>query len=195
MIRVNLLPPEIKAATEFKLNPAYVVGGVAGVLVIALIPVTMMQYSKRSRLHAEAISLQSELERYKPIVAQVEALEAKKSELQQRKSIIQSLENERLRYPYFMEDFLKLLPNNVWLTALATTLPADGSSISVTMDIIALDHYAVADMVSNLETSQIFSEVDIGPIALSQIGSSLQSISFHLSTVYRKAAMLNAVKK
>jgi len=199
MIRINLLPPEVQASAEFKLNPMVVIGGVAGLMVAILTPISITQYSRRSKLKAEAVSLSSELERYKPIVAQVEALEAAKAQLQQRKSIIQTLENERLRYPYFMEDFLKLLPSNIWLTNLITVLPADGTSIAVTMDIIALDHYAVADMVSHLETSQIFSDVDIGPIQMNQTQTNQvtsQSITFHLVATYRKAGSLpNAAKK
>lgn len=195
MIRVNLLPPEIHVS-EHKFNPSYVVAGVGGALVLFLIPVTATQYSRRSRLRAEYTSLESELDRYKPIVAQVEALEAAKSQLQQRKGIIQQLENERLRYPYFMEDFLKLMPGNLWLTNMVTTLPADGSSIGLSVDVIALDHYAVADMVSNLETSQIFSDVDLGPITMTQTTTGSQSITFHVTTLYRKAVLnANAPKK
>src|SRR5262249_50595978 len=155
-------------ASEFKFNPAYAVGGVAGFLIIFLLPIYLAQVSKRKHIREEVSSVQSELEHYKPIVAQVEMLEQAKAQLEQRKNIIQQLENERLRYPYFMEDFIKLVPNNVWLTNLATTLPPDNSSITVGMDVIALDHYAVADMVSNLETSQIFSDVEVGAITLSQ---------------------------
>ena len=55
--------------------------------------------------------------------------------------------------------------------------------MTVAVDVIALDHYAVADLISNLETSQIFSNIDIGPLALSQ-ASLAQSISFHLTSTY-----------
>jgi len=195
MIRINLLPLETLQVSERKLNPSYVIGGVASFLVVFLLPISWVQISRRKHLNEEVTSVQSELERYKPIVAQVEQLEQAKKQLEQRKSVIQTLQSERLRYPYFMEDFLKLLPNNVWLTSLTTTLPPDNASITVGMDVIALDHYAVADMVSNLETSQIFSDVDVGAITLSQNGLN-QSIAFHISTLYRKAAPnANAPKK
>jgi type IV pilus assembly protein PilN len=194
MIRINLLPIEVQT-TERKINPTYIAAGVGGVLMIFLLPFHMVQYSKRKHLQDEITSLQSELDRYKPIVAQVEALEAAKAQLQQRKTIIQQLESERLRYPYFMEDFLKLLPSHVWLTSLSTTLLPDGASISVNMDVIALDNYAVADMVSNLETSQIFSDVNLGSITSNQ-SATAQAITFHVSTTYRKAALnTNAPKK
>ncbi len=187
MIRINLLPPELHAPTEFKLNPNYVVGVVAIAVGCIIAADAAMQTSLRRSLREESKSLTNELERYKPIVAQVETLERAKAELQSRKSVIQTLETERLRYPYFMEDYLKLLPSNVWITSLNTTLSPDNTTLSVTMDILALDHYAVADLVSNLETSQIFSDVNVGPIALSQSATG-QQISCRVTTTYRKAA-------
>jgi Tfp pilus assembly protein PilN len=197
MIRINLLPPEAQPSTEFKLNPSYVVGGVAAALIVLLLPFTWVQISRRQHLRDDIAVVKDKLERFKPIVAQVELLEQAKAQLEQRKGIIQTLENERLRYPFFMEDFIKLLPNNVWLTNLTTTLPPDNQTISVGMDIIALDHYAVADMVSNLETSQIFSDIDVGPITLSQSGptGTGQSITFHINSIYRKGTPINAIKK
>jgi Tfp pilus assembly protein PilN len=188
MIRVNLLPPEL-AVVERKVNPNHVVAGVALVLAAVIVPHGLIQSSRRSRLTEEADSLRGELERYKPIVQQVEELEKAKGELQSRKSVIQALETERLRYPYFMEDFLKLMPNNVWITNMSTTLPPDGSSINVSMDVLALDHYAVADMVSNLETSQIFSDIVVGSIVSAQATTGGQSITFRITSTYRKAAL------
>jgi Tfp pilus assembly protein PilN len=187
MIRINLLPPEVRSS-ERKIDPRLYVAGTGIVLIGFLIPFSLIQVSRRSKLRSEKENLSSELKRYEPIVAQVEALEAAKAQLQQRKGIIQQLENERLRYPYFMEDFLKLLPSNVWLTSLTTTMPTDGSTIAVSMDVTALDHYAVADLVSNLETSQIFTEVDMGTLTLAAGSTGGQTITFHLNTTYRKAA-------
>jgi Tfp pilus assembly protein PilN len=186
MIRINLLPPDV-TITEHKINPNIIIGVVAGGLVTLLIPFTWAQYAARSRLRGEITSVQADLDRYRPIVAQVEALEAAKNQLQQRKTIIQNLESERLRYPYFMEDFIKLLPNNVWLNNMTTTLPPDGQTMNLSIDVIALDHYAVADLISNLETSQIFTDVDLGPLSMTSSATGGQSITFHINTIYRKA--------
>src|SRR5207302_8127536 len=101
MIRINLLPLDVQA-TERKIDSNLIIGVVAGGLVVLLIPFTWAQYAARSRLRTDLTAVQAELDHYRPIVAQVEALEAAKSALQQRKTIIQSLESERLRYPFFM---------------------------------------------------------------------------------------------
>lgn len=163
-------------------------------LVFILTLIHIHQRIVRNRLRAEAGALQNELDRYLPVAAQVDAMEQAKTQLQARKTVIQQLEGERLRYPQLMEDLLKLLPGNVWLTNL-TTQTTTGDTMSIAMDVVALDHYAVADLVSNLESSQIFSDVDLGTLTLSQSPTG-QSISFHLGTSYRKGgAASNAAQK
>lgn len=195
MIRINLLPREVRV-TESKINPVAVSMGVLVVLIMILTPISWSQFTKRSHLQAQVTSLNSELQRYKPIIAQVEALEQAKDQLQKRKGIIQQLENERLRYPQFMEDLLKLLPGNVWLTNLTTSQAPDGMTMTVGMDAIALDNYAIADLISNLETSQIFAEVDLGSISLQGSASSGQTLTFHVNTTYKKTEpTINASKK
>src|SRR5205814_4501737 len=111
-----------------------------------LIPIHLNQMATRKRLQTESASLRSELERYQPIIAQVDALEAAKVQLTQRKSVIQQLESERLCYPQFLDDFLKLIPNNLWLTSMVTTgQPATGA-LGIALDVVALDNYAIADL-------------------------------------------------
>ena len=58
---------------------------------------------------------------------------------------------------------------------------------SVGMDVTALDNYAIADLVANLETSQIFTDVDLGSIAASQNagGGTIDGL-FTFTTIYRK---------
>lgn len=194
MIRINLLPAELEAAPS-QVNPAIPLGAAALIPALILIPTHVSQMATHKKLQTEAASLKSELERYQPIIAQVEALEAAKTQLTQRKSVIQQLENERLRYPQFMDDFVKLLPGNLWLTNLTTVLQPNSTAMTVNMDVIALDNYAIADLISNLETSQIFTDVDLGSIAASQSATG-QTMSFHVTAIYRKTAPVSdAIKK
>src|SRR5258705_351362 len=167
MIRINLLPEEMESAPS-KINPAIPLSAAVILPALILIPVHTSQISTRKRLQTETASLNSELAKYQPIIAQVDALEAAKVQLTQRKGVIQQLENERLRYPQFFDDFLKLLPGNLWLTSLVTSSPPNNNVVTLDMSVVALDNYAVADLIANLETSQIFSQVDLGPISAAQ---------------------------
>jgi len=81
---------------------------------------------------------------------------------------------------------MKLLPGNLWLTNLTTITQPNSDILTVGMDVIALDNYAIADLIANLETSQIFTDVDLGSIAASQTQAGGQSMTFHVTTTYRK---------
>ena len=186
MIRINLLPAELEGGSPTLINPAIPMGAAAILPLIFLVPFHLSQVAQRRHLQTEAASLKSELDRYQPIIAQVEALEAAKVQLTNRKTVIQQLESERLRYPQFMDDFVKLLPGNLWLSNLTTVTQPGGNNIQVAMDVTALDNYAIADLISNLETSQIFTDTDLGPLSASQQAGGGQTITFHVNTTYRK---------
>ena len=193
MIRINLLPAELEAAPS-RINPAAPLSAAVILPALILIPIHMSQMATRKRLQTESASLKSELEKYQPIIAQVDALEGAKVQLTQRKSVIQQLETERLRYPQFLEDVVKLIPNNVWLTNLVTAASSSSNALTVNMDVVALDNYAIADLIANLETSQIFSEVDLGAIAAAQSPTG-QTMTFHVTTNYQKAANIPYASK
>jgi len=193
MIRINLLPAEMGAAPS-QINPAIPLSFAVIIPALVLTPIHLEQMATRHRLQNETTSLKSELDRYQPIIAQVEALESAKVQLSQRKSIIQQLESERLRYPQFLDDFLKLLPGNLWLSNLTTIGKPNENALTINMDVVALDSYAIADLVANLETSQLFSDVDLGAISISNAPLG-QTMSFHVTTNYRRAGSITDANK
>ena len=193
MIRINLLPADLEAPPT-QVNPAIPLLMAVVVPIVILMPVHLGQMATRKRLQTETVSLKSELERYQPIIAQVDALESAKVQLTQRKSVIQQLESERLFYPHFLDDFLKLLPGNLWLTNLVTAGQSTPGNMTVNMDVVSLDNYAIADIIANLETSQIFSDVDLGAISAAQTASG-QTMTFHVTTTYKKAVKVSDANK
>jgi Tfp pilus assembly protein PilN len=186
MIRINLLPAGLEAAPS-RINPTIPMTMAVLIPAIVLVPFHLHKMSSRKKLQNEVDSLKSELKRYEPIIAQVEALEKAKLELTNRKGVIQQLENERLRYPQFFDDFVKLIPNNIWLTNLVTTMSPTSPALTINMDVTALDNYAIADLVSNLESSQIFTEVDLGAIAATQNTMGGMTMTFRVTAKYQKA--------
>ena len=140
MIRINLLPAELESA-PMPINPAVPIATAAILPLLIIIPIHLGQIAQRKHLDTEVASLKNELDRYQPIIAQVEALEGAKAQLTNRKNVIQQLETERLRYPQFMDDFVKLLPGNLWLSNLTTVTPANTNTLTVSMEVTALDNY------------------------------------------------------
>jgi len=197
MIKVNLLPPELEPAPS-ELNPAIIVTPLVLVVSIALFVMYRQQASLLEEQRNEIRKAQNDIKQLEPIIAKVEELEKQKTELNKKKGVIQTLENERLTYPQFMEDLVRLLPSNIWLTNLATISQPNGTDLDVTLGVTALDNYAIADLISNLENSQIFSNIDLGAIATTpgaQAGA--QSMAFQVKTTYKRmmAGAMNAVKK
>src|SRR5439155_5291975 len=186
MILINLLPAEFETAPSARINPVLPLSASVIIPALILIPFHLNKMATRKRLQTESASLRSELDKYQPILQQIDALEAAKKQLTERKGVIQTLESERLRYPEFIDDFLKLIPSNLWLTALTTLSSPNSNSMSVGLDVVALDNYAIADFIANLETSQIFTDVDLGTISASQ-STTGQTMSFHLAANYKKA--------
>lgn len=198
MIRINLLPEGLETSSPTKINPAVPLSAAAVIPVTLLLVYHMfILMPKRRNLETEVRGLREDLKRFEPIIAQVEALERAKTQLTQRKGIIQQLENERLRYPQFFDDFVKLIPNNIWLTNVVTVpSSAVAGALSVSMDVMALDNYAIADLVANLESSQIFTEVDLGAISGSQAAGGTMTMNFRVTTNYKKVeTTADATKK
>ena len=193
MIRINLLPSDLETPPTL-INPVIPVLMSVLLPVLVLMPLHLGQMATRKHLQTETTSLKSELERYQPIIAQVDALESAKVQLTQRKSVIQQLESERLYYPQFLDDFLKLLPGNLWLTNLVTAGQSSPGNMTINMDVVSLDNYAIADIIANLETSQIFADVDLGAISTAQ-STTGQTMTFHVTTTYRKAVKVSDATK
>lgn len=194
MIHINLLP-ETTEQVEFSFNPAYILAP-AGIAVGAiLLGMYRSEVHTRDMQRQEIVKRQNEIKVLEPIIAQVEALETAKAQLSQKKGIIQSIESERLRYPQLMDDLVRLLPNNVWLNSFVTTMA--GNIMSVTMQVSALDNYALADLISNLESSQIFTDTDLGAVTSAAGGpNGGQTLNFQITTTYRRIGVgTDAVKK
>ena len=132
MIRINLLPREIyieDAKRQVKAIGASLVGAV----VVIMLGLYALQYNAQHRAEAKNVELNTELRKYQAIVDQVNELEQTRNLLRARRDVIKQLLVGRLIYPKFFEDFMALLPSEIWVSGISTTLDADGvMSVSVT---------------------------------------------------------------
>jgi Tfp pilus assembly protein PilN len=161
MIRINLLPQEIHAAEAKKQIAA--IGIAAGVAVlIFLLGVGAWRFSKKVKLERDLAIAKDELTKYEAIVNQVNSLEQLKNNLTQRSNVINQLLRGRLTYPKFFEDFMMLLPPDIWVGNF-NTQPA-GDKLRVELSASSLSNFAIADWLINLQTSPYFSEVTLGAI-------------------------------
>lgn len=174
MITINLLPKEIEEYQKFKELTVLIATSL--VLIIA---VMMMFYffrvSKLTMLNLELSKIDRRLKELESVVKEVEQLKAIKNKLEARKQLVERLLSNGLIYPKFMSDLLKVLPDGVWLSNMNTTLTitaSDGekkiTDIKVKLVCSSYDKISIADFLSNLENSDKFTNVVLGPINISQ---------------------------
>ena len=177
MIKINLLPAELLRREEKKLQGIWIGMGVAGFLLL-LLAVSGFQWMRAKSLERKLHLVQEELERLKPIVAKVEALEAEKAELQKRLSVVQQLMQGRVLYTHFMEDLVRSLPPTVWFNSLSTQ--GEGTQVKFQASANALSHTHVADWIRNLEGSGKFNPVELGGVTISNA-----LFNFSLTSTYQ----------
>ena len=128
-------------------------------------------------------SLEKELKHYQQIVDEVKKLKSLTETLDARKKTIENLMKSRLSYPKFMEDLLSILPGAIYLNSLNTTDIPNGYAL--TLSCISYDNFAIADFISNLETSKKFTNIELSGIRSSGIGpAGMESFSFEIKCNY-----------
>lgn len=186
MIKVNLLPREIYAArAQQQIKGVAIVVG--AILVAALLAYYASLLARSKSLAKDLAEAQTELQKYERIDAEVKAFQQQESALSSRYSIIQKLLKGTLTYPKFFEDFMALLPSDVWVGRLGTTTdPSYG--LAVTVEAKALSSFAIADWLTNLQSSPFCSEVRLGAITVSDQGEGTGSVySFTMNFNFRRA--------
>lgn len=174
MIKINLLPKEIEEYQKFK---ELIVLTTTGLVFIAAMMVVFyfFRVSKLTMLNFELSNIEKRLKELESVVKEVEQLRAVKNKLEARKQLVERLLSNGLIYPKFMSELLKVLPEGVWLSNMNTSLTistVDGekriTDIKVKLICSSYDKVSIADFLSNLENSNKFTNVILGPINISQ---------------------------
>ncbi|OGS21558.1 MAG: hypothetical protein A3J83_06935 [Elusimicrobia bacterium RIFOXYA2_FULL_40_6] len=180
MIKINLIPPEA-LQKEAKKRVTLLIGLGAGALVSLAIIFFFVRLTVSKQLSGELTVLQQELKKYQTIVDEVNRLKSITAQLEAKKNTIENLMKGRLFYPKFMEEFMQLLPPPVWLTTMNTTSSPDG--LLITMSCVSYDNIAIADFLSNLQSSPKYGNIEIGGIT-TNFGA-MQTFSFQITCSYK----------
>ncbi|MEN3013051.1 MAG: PilN domain-containing protein [Endomicrobiia bacterium] len=174
MISINLLPKEIEEYQKFKELVSLVSVGVIFVGVIMFV-FYFLRVSKLTMLNFELSRIEHKLKQLEDVVKKVEELKATKRNLEAKKQLVERLLSNGLIYPKFMTELLKVLPDGIWFSNMNTTLvtnPADPekkiTGIKVNLTCFSYDKFSIADFLDNLENSEKFTNVVLGPINISQ---------------------------
>ncbi len=159
MIRINLLPEEEKVQRrEFHLpemSSVYLVAVVV-IFIVAVLAVSFMQQHKVKALEGKISVAQEESRKLAPQLAKIKQITKEREEVNRRLNIIASLDMHRYYRVKVLNDVSFNVPSNCWLTDIIEDSPNLYS-----INGIAFSNYTIADMITNLESSQLFTKVDL----------------------------------
>ncbi len=159
MIKINLLPPEDRVKTrEFNLpemSTMYLVAAV-GVFFVSVAVVGMIQAHKVKDLEKKIEIATVESKKLAPQLAKIKQITREREEVDRRLSLITSLDRNRYFRVKLLNDIGFKLPANCWLTDINEVSPNNFA-----IDGIAFSNYTIADMISNLEASPVFTHVGL----------------------------------
>jgi type IV pilus assembly protein PilN len=172
MIKINLL---VEARAEKVAKAPLISFGAAnlnnyiliGILVVGLGYVGVTYWRLSSKLAAvtrEVEENQREYDRLKPIIEEVEAYKKKNAELKHKIEVIEQLKANQRGPVRLMDEVSKALPDLLWLTRMEVS----GNSVNIRGQ--ALNENAVANFISNLDTSPFFAEPSLSIMKQSDQG-------------------------
>ena len=155
MIHINLLPVRELQKQALLRQQLYVFTATAAVVLIGVGLTWVMDRQALAVLEEEKASLQVELERLKPIITEVNALEQREKLLHARLNTIQRLRGNQRGPVRVFDELSRNLPEQAWLEAI------DESAGVYKVAGYALTNFAVADLMRNLQRSTEFTSVDL----------------------------------
>jgi type IV pilus assembly protein PilN len=159
MIRINLLPFRAARKSENIRHQAsmFLLCMTFLFLVMAYLQISLS--AKISDLEQEVDTAGVELKKYKQQAAEVDKIKAKLDGLKKRTDVVRELDKNRKAPVRFLEALTQIvIPNRMWLT----TLKEDEGKVVVSG--VALDNKTTADFMVRLESSQLFSTVNLGSV-------------------------------
>jgi len=190
MIKINLL---VEARAEKVARAPLVAFGAAsinnfillGLIIVGLAYVGIRYWklnSKLSSIQAEIVTNQREVDRLKPIIAEVESFKKKNAELKHKIEVIEQLKQNQYGPVRIMDEVSKALPDLLWLTNMSLT----GNVVS--MQGQALNENAIANFISNISSSPFFAEPSLKIMSQDEKGVWSFDLSFNFTRTPRDAA-------
>lgn len=154
MIRINLIRGKRKKRKDLDFNILYLV--VPAVVLAGLFLFHRMETNRVRTIQANIAKANSEIERLKKEIGEVEKFKARKAELQQKVDIISNLQTGRTLPVKQLEAVSAAIPEKCWIDKL------DMKSDQITLSGIALNNHTVANFMTALGQSGRFKNVVLG---------------------------------
>ncbi len=163
MIRISLLPRVPRRRLPGR--RVFEIGLPVAVAVILLLAAVWMN-QRNAGVAAEVAAANREIAEIKPQVDRVLELDRLIKAMRDKEAVIVDLLKQQLPAASIMNEFRLLIPRDVWVTSLSVPEPT-----SLNIEGMAMTYYAVAQLMDNLGTGQLFRGVDLTVVQLERIGT------------------------
>ena len=159
MIRINLLPREERQVQRNialpklgALMPIFALLAVAALFVAF----SLIQTMQVGRLKTDIARAQREAEKLRPQIETIKELTLKREELTRRLDVIVALDKNRLWRVKLVDELSRCVPEHIWMTAYEET-----AVDRVKLQGVTFSNLLVADLMSRLEASPLYGDVDL----------------------------------
>lgn len=172
MININLIPPEYIEKEKHKAAAGIIFAAVALVgIVVAGFSTTLLL--KLKSLETQKISLEAEVKKLEDVAREVDALEARKREIEAKTNTVQGLLSGRFVYPAVMEALAECLPpGQVSVKSLGLEKKEGNFQLAINAEGTSIQ--SVIQLLQRLEARPVFSNINLGPISYLADGVTFQ---------------------
>jgi type IV pilus assembly protein PilN len=157
LIHINLIP-EVQVAGTRRFNASRTAIGIIFALAasFSLMTVTSIVQGVRIRaVRADTESLQEEARQLQPLIQRIDQLTRERQAVRQRLDVIEDLDQNRFERVRLADEMSRRLPEQVWLTSFTE------SQGSIVITGITFSNLSVAEFISRLERSVLYTDVDL----------------------------------
>jgi Tfp pilus assembly protein PilN len=162
LIRINLLPKQPRRLLQGK--PIVEIGLPVAAVVLALLA-SLFLMNQRNGLEAAIAKAKAEADALRPEVEQVMQLDRQIAVMKTKEQLVSNLLKQQLPAASILNEVRLLIPKDVWTLALNVPEPS-----SLSMEGMAVNYYAVARLMDNLTSGQLFRSVDLTVAQAEKVG-------------------------
>lgn len=162
MIRINLLPRvprrRLPGRRVFEV-------GLPVLTLVVLVVAAIWLAQRNSAVAGDVEAANAEIRDLQPVVQRVLELDRKIQVMREKEAVIVDLLRQQLPAATTLNEIRLLIPREVWITSLSVPEPS-----SLNLEGMAMNYYAVARLMDNLATGQLFRVVDLSLVQLERVG-------------------------
>ena len=172
MVKINLLPLKIrKTKGMIKLYAYMLIGGSAGALVLVLLLMGLLVQTYRIEAKLKRINSAEEL--FSEKIEKLRKLIGQEQQVQKSRVLLEKLMVQHTTWISILDELADVVRDDMWLTRLQSHRKKPDAGLALIMEGQAYNKITVADFLTALESSALFS--DVGLESLTEVKNQDQS--------------------